>query len=1082
MNSRTAQYASRLIESGWLAAVITVPVFFDVWSNRVFEPDKLTLLRSIALLMLAAAIVRVIEVGLPGTSDLRRWLRLPLVAPLLALTAVIAFSSFVSWVPRLSIAGSYTRLQGLYTWLAYVTVFFCVLALLRRREQLDRLIMALILPSLPVALYGIVQKFGLDPMPWLGDVTFRVASTMGNSIFVSAYLIMVVPLTISRLTAALRALEEDEGSASVLRVSGYLVLLAVQIMAIVFAQSRGPFVGFIGGVALLLLLMAAIWARRDMVLVILGLSVVVGAFLIVFNIPGSPLAPLRDTPYVGRMGRIFETDRGTGKVRVLIWEGALELVRDDPVRMLVGYGPESMHIAYNRFYPPELAHYESRNASPDRSHNETLDVLVQTGLLGFVAYLMFFTGLFYYGLKWLGLISDAVQRNMFLAFWFGGGVLSVLGFLLWSGDATFFGVALPAGLVAGLFGYVALRTLRGWSMGERPGGLLMAGLVAALYAHFIEIHFGIAIAATRTLFFAMAGALVVMGALAADRPKLLSIPDLSAASPTVKRKRSRRRPHASAPKPSEMAWTAAAFLTLTVLVVLGYDLLVNVSTSDSTYWLVLTWIIGLAWFIGTLVLGTEILVLPGASWSGFVRYLAITIGGFFAYAVLHASVLAAGMQGRGGPDTSSNLLILFYMFMLVLLMGWAWALVRLDPSPATYANRKWAWLYPVLILVALGMALFTNVNEVRADIYYKQAYVRYHSDAAALQAEGNWEQASAYYEYAERYYDRALALDPTEDYYLLFKGKVLLEKADGLAGLLEEQLASALGPDTVEGSGFSEYELEDSNPDLDVAVTERDRAFEAALQVLDRALDAAPKNTDHYANLGRAYQVWGDRTFDAEKRSERLDKSREWFEQATVLSPHNAQLHEELGTTEYLAGDRDEALREIERALEIDPEYGRPYKIRATVYREEGEWEKAEADYRHYVESRDGRRDSFGWSALAFVLGQQNKLEEALEANQKVLDIVGPDDLPTLRNLAIIARDMDDRQAACEYAMRGLNVARDDGGLLALWTELDCASAGADALAAPDGATPEPPSSDEDAESEDTFGPQAPEPSEASDD
>ena len=33
----------------------------------------------------------------------------------------------------------------------------------------------------------------------------------------------------------------------------------------------------------------------------------------------------------------------------------------NPVRLLIGYGPESMYVAYNRFYPPDLAqqYYDS---------------------------------------------------------------------------------------------------------------------------------------------------------------------------------------------------------------------------------------------------------------------------------------------------------------------------------------------------------------------------------------------------------------------------------------------------------------------------------------------------------------------------------------------------------------------------------------------------------------------------------------------------------------------------------------------------------------------------------------------------
>ena len=43
-----------------------------------------------------------------------------------------------------------------------------------------------------------------------------------------------------------------------------------------------------------------------------------------------------------------------------------------------------VRLITNRFYPPDLAHVEARNASPDRSHNETFDSLAITGLLGFL--------------------------------------------------------------------------------------------------------------------------------------------------------------------------------------------------------------------------------------------------------------------------------------------------------------------------------------------------------------------------------------------------------------------------------------------------------------------------------------------------------------------------------------------------------------------------------------------------------------------------------------------------------------------------------------------------------------------------
>jgi O-antigen ligase len=58
---------------------------------------------------------------------------------------------------------------------------------------------------------------------------------------------------------------------------------------------------------------------------------------------------------------------------------------------------------------------EKRNASPDRSHNETLDAMVITGGLGLIVYIVLFASVIYYGLKWLELINSKKQAQLFFA-------------------------------------------------------------------------------------------------------------------------------------------------------------------------------------------------------------------------------------------------------------------------------------------------------------------------------------------------------------------------------------------------------------------------------------------------------------------------------------------------------------------------------------------------------------------------------------------------------------------------------------------------------------------------------------------
>ncbi len=243
-----------------------------------------------------------------------------------------------------------------------------------------------------------MQRFGADPIPWGGDVTARIASNMGNSIFVAAYLIMVFPLTLMRVVESFEALINEsqrngQGAAITLRILSGLRFMSLswpsRQIALYFSGSRGPWLGWGASLVLLWLGLSLIWRKRSMTLAGVVLALVAGAFLVTLNIPNGPLEALRSRPEFGRLGQLLDAESRTGQVRTLIWQGASELVQphaplDYPngqqdvfnfLRPLIGYGPESMYVAYNRFYQPELTLVEKRNASPDRSHNETWDSL-----------------------------------------------------------------------------------------------------------------------------------------------------------------------------------------------------------------------------------------------------------------------------------------------------------------------------------------------------------------------------------------------------------------------------------------------------------------------------------------------------------------------------------------------------------------------------------------------------------------------------------------------------------------------------------------------------------------------------------
>ncbi len=668
----------------------------------------------------------------------------------------------------------------------------------------------------------------------------------------------------------------------------------------------------------------------------------VGIVLIVgISMPHTPLSALHSLPYLGRMGGLFEQG-GTNAVRVLIWQGAVKLVephaaltippdKSDPLnflRPLIGYGPESMYVAYNRFYQPNLAHYEARNASPDRSHNETFDSLITTGALGLLIYMTLFGSVFYYGLRSLGMANKARDRRLFVALWAGGAVLGATITCLIDHSLRFFGVGLPTGAVAGLAIYVALYSL----LLYEPDGaaavtlstehLVVIGLLAAVVAHFVEIQVGIAIAASRTHFWVYAGVLAaiayyfrqretsatpaVAAAVAAEAVKPRATLEVGAGRTHGQSRRSGKRGQAPAQPAPRAAAAAPGRRTVSALLA-AYGVLVAIILITMTYDFVtrsfdvsagnfsILWLFLITWLISTIIvlsLAAESRA-PGEDLSEWVRgaiaYVLISLGSFLIFWLIYSGLLRANPSAQGLAAVMeivgeiSNLLIFYYLVMGIMMLLLALALYRRAAADAgtIWQFRNW-WIYPPLVVVVLWVVMTTNVRVILADMIYKQA----------LPYDDRQE-----YDASIPLYQRTVQLVPTQDFYYLFLGRAYLEKAQ-----------------------------RSSDPQ------ERDTLMTSSRDALLKALALNPLNTDHSANLARLYRAWGGLTTAPAERQKLLDQSYAYYEQATSLSPQNAQLWNESGLVAYFLGRYDDAAAKYEHSIELDPTFADTYVFLGDAY------------------------------------------------------------------------------------------------------------------------------------------------------
>ena len=385
--------------------MLFLPLCFNPFATLPFEPAKVAVFRGITVAMTIASTASLLLNPQNGSHSvrLRSWtgsfgLRTnnPLALPALIYAAAYALATVTSINPQLSLWGSRDNPQGTITVLSVVVFFLLIANALWTREQLDRMITAILLGSIPVAVYGLSQYLGLDPLDWITDSVSPVLSTMGRSNFLGSYLAMVTPFTLARIVIR-------RGGGAALR---YTLILVLQVTCLLLTLARGAWLSFLGGSLVFLWLLARRWHSWAL-LAISIMALLIGVWLFVsMNNIGLPQWAMHKTANMpqGSEPSFAELRMASVEARITIWKSTLSLI---PARWLLGYGPETFATVFSSRYPPELARFEGPDVMVDDPHNLILDQLSATGIVGLLAFLCVIVG-FYRVL--LGTFSRGIDR------------------------------------------------------------------------------------------------------------------------------------------------------------------------------------------------------------------------------------------------------------------------------------------------------------------------------------------------------------------------------------------------------------------------------------------------------------------------------------------------------------------------------------------------------------------------------------------------------------------------------------------------------------------------------------------------
>jgi O-antigen ligase/tetratricopeptide (TPR) repeat protein len=286
----------------------------------------------------------------------------PIFWSLIAFVAVAVLSALFSPAREHSLFGDFERMGGVWAWV-HLALFFLLLRTVRDQEWSWVLNAALIV-SVVVSGSAVLEHSA-------AGVAESASATVGNAGLLAAYLLFGV------------ALGGYLASTSVRFRLLYLAAAGFDLLGLIYADNRSTVIGLalgaVTGSVIFALLRTA--GRRRWIALAGTIALLLMAVGVAAGIRAFPSGPLtRGVPAV--LQRLALTNpAGADESRTMQWRAAIDGFEDRP---LLGYGLENHNLVWSAHLDPGI--YRLDTDVFDRTHNQYLELLATTGLLGTVAF------------------------------------------------------------------------------------------------------------------------------------------------------------------------------------------------------------------------------------------------------------------------------------------------------------------------------------------------------------------------------------------------------------------------------------------------------------------------------------------------------------------------------------------------------------------------------------------------------------------------------------------------------------------------------------------------------------------------
>ena len=437
-------FLNKTISFTFYALFLVVPLTFTSDTSELFEFNKMWLTFGLTI---------IIAISWIGKMMITKQIRIQR-TPLDPFLGVFLLSQILSTIFSLdsyvSFWGYYSRFNGgLLSTITYLFLYFALTSN-ANLKQIIRYLYASVAAGILTALWGLPSHFGHDPTCLVFRGTFdvscwtdafqpkvRIFSTLGQPDWLAAYLVLLTPIT---LAFGLYFAKLKKHLWSIL----FFTTTVLFYLDNLYTRARSGFIGM--SIALLVVFACYLFLQRKSLTQIpfveqlrknmLVLSTILVLFICTFFLgtsitqldkfsfsgiqqfiaaksqPKNTPQPVKPTtPQVIPPAPTEFGGTDSGKIRLFVWEGALSIWKDHPI---LGTGVETFAYAYYKYRPIGHNLTSEWDYLYNKAHNEYLNFLATSGLLGLGSYLAVIGVFLFFSIKY---IFKSTQSTDELSYW-----------------------------------------------------------------------------------------------------------------------------------------------------------------------------------------------------------------------------------------------------------------------------------------------------------------------------------------------------------------------------------------------------------------------------------------------------------------------------------------------------------------------------------------------------------------------------------------------------------------------------------------------------------------------------------------